>query len=119
MRILSFFAVAALACAQPQANPLGAGPWTYTTYEKNQKIRVSVVTKGLSHPWGLVFLPSGDMLVTERPGRLRLIHDGAVAPGPVADLSGLSVDVLFDIALHPNFANNSFVYLTYIKKGKA
>ncbi|MBZ5674040.1 MAG: PQQ-dependent sugar dehydrogenase [Acidobacteriia bacterium] len=119
MRILSFLIVAAVAWAQPQTYPLGAGPWTYTTYEKNQKIRVSVVARGLAHPWGLVFLPSGDMLVTERPGRVRLIHDGVVAPGPVADLSKLSVDVLFDIALHPDFVKNGFVYLTYIKKGKA
>jgi len=111
--------MAAVAWAQPQSYPLGAGPWTYTTYEKNTKIRVSVVTKGLSHPWGLVFLPSGDMLVTERPGRVRIIHSGLVAPEPVADLSKLSVDVLFDIALHPDFSKNGFVYLTYIKKGKA
>ena len=119
MRILSLLILTAAVWAQPQTYPLGAGPWTYTTYEKNQKIRVSVVTKGLSHPWGLVFLPSGDMLVTERPGRVRIIHNGVVAPEPVADLSKLSVDVLFDIALHPDFAKNGYVYLTYIKKGKA
>jgi glucose/arabinose dehydrogenase len=119
MRILPFLILAAVACAQPRTYPLGPGPWTYTTYEKNQKIRVSVVTKGLSHPWSLAFLPDGDVLITERPGRLRLMHNGMLAPEPVADLSGLSVDVLFDIALHPDFANNGFVYLTYIKKGKA
>jgi glucose/arabinose dehydrogenase len=123
MRILSFFIVTALACAQPQANPLGAGPWNYTTYEKNQKIRVSVVTKGLSHPWSLAFLPDGDVLITERPGRLRLLHNGVLAPEPIAGISGLSIDLLFDIALHPDFAgtspNKGFVYLTYIKKGKA
>jgi glucose/arabinose dehydrogenase len=123
MRILLFLMVAAAAYCQPQANALGPGPWTYTTYEKNQKIRVSVVTRGLSHPWGLVFLPGGDMLVTERPGRVRIIHTSmqtsVVAPEAIADLSKLSVDVLFDIALHPEFAKNGFVYLTYIKKGKA
>jgi glucose/arabinose dehydrogenase len=119
MRNVFFLMMAVMAGAQPQANPLGAGPWNYTTYEKNTKIRVSVVTKGLSHPWSLVFLPSGDLLITERPGRVRLVHNGVLAATPVADLSGLSVDVLFDIALHPNFASNGFVYLTYIKKGKA
>ena len=119
MRILLFLSVAVLIWAQPQTYPLGAGPWTYTTYEKNQKIRVSVVTKGLSHPWSLAFLPSGDVLITERSGRVRLMHNGALAREPVADLSKLSVDVLFDIALHPDFARNGFVYLTYIKKGKA
>jgi glucose/arabinose dehydrogenase len=123
MRILIVLILAAAASAQPQANPLGAGPWNYTTYEKNTKIRVSVVARGLAHPWSLVWLPgtlnSNDMLVTERPGRVRLIHNGVVAPAPIADLSGLSVDVLFDIALHPDFAINGFVYLTYIKKGTA
>src|SRR5579864_1843132 len=116
MRILSFLIVAAIASAQPQTYPLGAGPWTYTTYEKNQKIRVSVVTKGLSHPWSLAFLPDGDVLITERPGRLRIRHNGVLAPEPVADLTNLGVDQLFDVALHPDFARNGFVYLTYIKK---
>lgn len=116
---LLFLVLAAVAWAQPQTYPLGAGPWSYTTYEKNTKIRVSVVTKGLSHPWSLAFLPSGDALITERPGRVRLMHNGVLAPEPVADLSKLSVDVLFDVALHPDFAKNGFVYLTYIKKGKA
>ncbi|HEV8413375.1 MAG TPA: PQQ-dependent sugar dehydrogenase [Bryobacteraceae bacterium] len=119
MRTLSFLFLAVVACAQPRTYPLGPGPWTYTTYEKNQKIRVSVVTKGLSHPWSLAFLPNGDVLITERPGRVRLMHNGVLAPEPVADLSKLSVDVLFDVALHPDFAKNGFVYLTYIKKGKA
>jgi glucose/arabinose dehydrogenase len=121
--LITFLISAALACAQPQTYPLGAGPWTYTTYEKNTKIRVSVVTKGLSHPWSLAFLPTGDVLITERPGRVRLMHTlnqtSALAPQPIADLSGLSVDLLFDVALHPDFATNGFVYLTYIKKGKA
>src|SRR5436190_1069016 len=111
MRTLFLLILGVAAVAQPQANPLGAGPWNYITYEKNTKIRVSVVARGLSHPWGLVWLPNGDMVVTERPGRVRLIHNGVVAPEPIADLSALSVDVLFDIALHPDFANNGFVYL--------
>src|SRR5689334_22336165 len=119
MRILSFLVLAVVAAAQPQTYPLGAGPWTYTTYEKNTKIRVSVVTRGLAHPWSLAFLPDGDILITERPGRLRVLHNGVLAPEPVAGISGLSIDLLFDIALHPDFANNGLVYLTYIKKGKA
>jgi aldose sugar dehydrogenase len=122
MRTLFFpivMMLAAVAWAQPQTFPLGAGPWSYTTYEKNTKIRVSVVTKGLSHPWSLAFLPNGDVLITERPGRLRLMHNGVLAPEPIAGISGLSIDQLFDVALHPDFARNGFVYLTYIKKGKA
>src|SRR5688572_19430807 len=47
--------------------PLGAGPWVLDTAEQH-KIRVNVVTKGLSHPWAIAFLPDGGVLVTERPG---------------------------------------------------
>src|SRR5262245_12142335 len=63
--------------------PLGAGPWVFDTAE-HPKIRVSVVTKGLSHPWAIAFLPDGGMLVTERPGRLRIIRGGQLDPTPVS-----------------------------------
>src|SRR5688500_5751905 len=58
----------------PQAQPLGDGPWDVQTWDA--KIRVEVVTKGLDHPWGMAFLPDGGILVTERPGRLRVIRNG-------------------------------------------
>jgi len=108
---------ASLFAQAPATNVLGPGPWVYNTAERNTKIQLSVVARNLSHPWGLVFLPGGDMLVTERPGRVRIVRAGVLAPEPVADLSKLSVDVLFDIALHPKFAANGWVYLTYMKKG--
>ena len=57
--------------------PLGAGPWVFDTAEQH-KVRVSVVTKGLSHPWAIAFLPDGGMLVTGRPGRLRIVRDGVL-----------------------------------------
>ncbi|MEP7355117.1 MAG: PQQ-dependent sugar dehydrogenase, partial [Acidobacteriota bacterium] len=103
--------------AAPAASTLGSGPWTYTTYERNTRVQVSVVAHGLSHPWGLAFLPDGSMLITERPGKLRVLHNGVLSPDSVADFSKLSVDVLFDIALHPKFAENGLVYFTYMKKG--
>src|SRR5690242_2494377 len=68
---------------QAPANKLGDGPWNYTTSERNTRIKVSVVTKGLSHPWSIVWLPNGDMLVTERAGRLRIIRNGVLDPEPV------------------------------------
>lgn len=122
MADMRFLAVSALTTASlfaqaPAANVLGPGPWTYNTAERNTRIQLSVVARGLSHPWGIVFLPGGDMLVTERPGRVRLLRNGSLTANPVADLSKLSVDVLFDIALHPKFAENGWVYLTYMKKG--
>src|SRR6476620_2203630 len=63
-------------------SPLGDGPFVLDTAEQH-KIRVSVVAKGLSHPWSLAFLPDGSMLVTERPGRLRAIRDGKLDPRPI------------------------------------
>jgi glucose/arabinose dehydrogenase len=108
---------AAVALAQPRANVLGDGPWIYDTAERNTRIRVSVVTKGLANPWSLAFLPNGDMLITEIRGRLRLFRNGALAPDPIPGLEELKIDKLFDIALHPNFASNGLVYLTYIKRG--
>src|SRR5213595_4080926 len=82
MRTISVFLVALM--FQQTAGTLGDGPWTYTTSERQTRIRVSVVTKGLSHPWSLLWLPNGDMLVTERAGRLRIVRNGVLDPEPVA-----------------------------------
>jgi len=102
----------------PQSPPLGDGPWDIMT-EKGP-VHVVVVTKGLDHPWALAFLPDHHtMLVTEREGRLRVIRDGVLDPDPVAGLPDLlpgGLGGLMDIALHPNFARNHLVYLTYTKR---
>src|SRR3970040_538167 len=63
--------------------PLGTGPFVYQTAE-SQDIRVVVHTRGLVRPWSLVWLPSGEMLVTERPGRLRIVRNGVLDPQPIA-----------------------------------
>ncbi|MCH8175070.1 MAG: PQQ-dependent sugar dehydrogenase, partial [Proteobacteria bacterium] len=63
--------------------PLGAGPWIFDTAEQH-KIRVSVVTRDLSQPWAIAFLPDGGMLVTERSGRLRVVRDGVLDPHPIS-----------------------------------
>ena len=97
--------------------PLGAGPWVFDTAEQH-KVRVSVVTKELSHPWALAFLPDGDMLVTERPGRLRIIRSGVLDPQAISGVPQVRTDGnggLMDVAVHPRFADNRFVYLTYTK----
>jgi glucose/arabinose dehydrogenase len=103
----------------PPANPLGDGPWIYDTSERGMPpVRVSVVTKGLSHPWAMAFLPNGDMLITEREGDLRILRDGVLDPEPVEGLPDFSIDRFFDIALHPDFETNRLVYFTYIKSGE-
>jgi aldose sugar dehydrogenase len=78
--------------------------------------RVVEIAKGLDHPWSMAFLPDGSMLVTERAGRLRLIKGGSLQPQPIAAVPAVhtgSQAGLFDIVLHPNFAQNQIVYLTY------
>jgi len=97
--------------------PLAAGPWIFDTAEQH-KIRVSVVARGLSHPWSIAFLPGGDMLVTERAGRLRMIRDNALEPAAISGVPEVRTEGnggLMDVAIHPDFAHNSLVYLTYTK----
>jgi aldose sugar dehydrogenase len=96
--------------------PLGPGPWVFDTAEQH-RIRVSVVAR-LSHPWAIAFLPDGGMLITERPGRLRIVREGVLDPQPISGVPAVRTDGnggLMDIALHPQFAANGLVYLTYTK----
>jgi glucose/arabinose dehydrogenase len=77
-----------------------------------------VVTKGLTHPWGMAFLPDGNILITERPGCLRIVHNGVLDPKPLPGLPAISaqgLSGLMDVALHPRFTENKFVYFTYHK----
>jgi glucose/arabinose dehydrogenase len=113
---LLILAMTAVGYAQRGANTLGDGPWTYTTSERATKIKVSVVTKGLSHPWSMAWLPNGDMLITERSGQLRILRNGVLDPQPVAGVPKVQAggtSGLLDIALHPKFAQNGLVYLAY------
>jgi glucose/arabinose dehydrogenase len=82
--------------------------------------RVTTVTSGLENPWGIAFLPGGDLLVTERPGRLRLIRAAGGEPAIVLgtpEVRAAGQGGLLDVELHPNFAENRLVYLTYSKPG--
>jgi glucose/arabinose dehydrogenase len=106
------------ALAQRQTITLGEGPWSFDTYEPDTRIKVTVLARPLSHPWSLAFLPNGDILVTERAGRLRLVRDGKLLPDPVADMPEVSsapLAGLLDLALHPDFAQNGLVYFSYSK----
>jgi glucose/arabinose dehydrogenase len=78
--------------------------------------KVTEIAKGLDHPWSMAFLPDGSILVTERVGRLRVIKNGSLQAEPVGGVPEVhtgSQAGLFDIVLHPNFAQNNIVYLTY------
>ena len=96
--------------------PLPDGPMTYDT-ALVRPIRI-VATKGLNQPWSMAFLPDGAILVTERPGRLRIVRDGALDPTPVAGVpqaQGTGLSGLLDLALHPRFTENRLIYFTYHK----
>lgn len=81
--------------------------------------RVVRVAEGLEHPWGMAFLPDGSLLVTERPGRLRLLRDGLLSEPikGVPDVLARGQGGLLDVAIHPEFASNRLVYLSYSRPG--
>jgi aldose sugar dehydrogenase len=84
------------------------------------KIRVVPVATGLFHPWSLAFTDSRTILVTERNGRLRMIRDGVLLPDPIwtsPTPPGDGADALHFIAVHPKFAQNQLVYVSYPKRG--
>ncbi len=113
-------ASAALMAQSPAKRaPLGDGPWTFDTFEPKTRVKVSIIAKGLSHPYGMVFLPGGDILVTERPGRLRVLHKDVLDPKPIAGIpvvKAAELGGLLDIALSPKFADDHLVYMTYSKQ---
>ena len=85
------------------------------------KVRVVTVARGLEHPWGLVFLPDGRILVTERPGRLRYVDRSGNVSKPlngVPEVFARGQGGLLDVALDPDFADNRLVYLSYAQPGK-
>ncbi len=101
-------ACAVLILASVACSPGGGG--SATGY------RVETVATGLEVPWAIAFLPNGDMLITERPGRVRLYTNGQLQAQPVFTLADTQVSSeggLMGICLHPNFATDHYVYLAY------
>jgi glucose/arabinose dehydrogenase len=96
--------------------PLPTLPQVYAT--SDYRVLVVEVAGGLANPWSLAFLPNGDMLVTERLGRLRIIRDGVLDPMPIEGVPQVRITVLgglLDVLLHPDFATNRLLYLSYAK----
>ncbi|HEX6103187.1 MAG TPA: PQQ-dependent sugar dehydrogenase [Alphaproteobacteria bacterium] len=83
-------------------------------------IRVTTVAAGLEHPWGLAVLPDGRMLVTEKPGRLRLVSADGTLSDPLAgapEVDARGQGGLLDVALDPEFETNRLIYLSYAEPG--
>lgn len=118
-----FFLFVALGTSCANAAPSGFSPEqtfesTETAETNNQatRFRLETVASGLEVPWAFAWMPNGDMLFTERPGRVRIIEQGKLRSEPVftvPDVEPSSESGLMDISVHPDFANNSFVYLAY------
>jgi glucose/arabinose dehydrogenase len=95
--------------------PLSGQPQVFKSGATSYRV---VPTKGLVRPWALAFLPNGDILITERGGRLRLVHNGVLDPQEIAGIPPVlhhRAFGLMDVALHPRFADNHLVYFTYSK----
>jgi aldose sugar dehydrogenase len=91
-------------------------PRTFTS--TGHGYRAVPVVDGLQNPWAVALLPDGGILVTERPGRLRMAYDGVLQPEPIAGVPpvrAVGQGGLLDVALHPDFASNRFVYLSFSK----
>jgi len=94
--------------------------WCCTVVAKPVNYRVETVATGLHHPWGLAFLPNGDMLVTERKGRLRLIRNQELLATPISgtpEVVSAGQGGLLDILVDPDFVNNHWIYLSYSGHG--
>ncbi len=86
----------------------------------DESFRVVRLTDGLEHPWGMAFLPDGRILVTERPGRLRIVQDGQLLPNFVEGLpfiEGYGQGGLLDVVLHPDYVKNGWIYFSYVGPG--
>lgn len=109
---ISSIALGNLACSPSPSSPNLSG---------HSEIVVSEIASGLNHPWGMAFLPNGDLLITEREGQLRILRtDGSLS----APLSGVpevfnrGQGGLLDVSLHPDFASNNLIYLVFSEPGE-
>jgi len=120
-RLLCFLSLVAAFVAAVAASPRQNQRQSLEFKTDTQKIRVVTLADGLDSPWSMAFLPNGDILFTERPGRLRIIRGGKLQEEPIAGVPKAQFGThggLLDVTLHPNFAQNNWIYLAYSKAGE-
>lgn len=131
MLIFALAAVSGAACdedasteitePEPDPDPEPQEPGDPNAYSsEHHDFVIDTVADGLAHPWGLAFIPGteGDFLVTERPGRLRIFRDGSLVSDPIGGLPDVDAGGQggsLDVALHPDFGSNGWVYISYSK----
>lgn len=117
--LASLLVLAGAACgAREPAAPAAAAPSAATVHGS---LEITPVAQGFEHPWGLAFLPDGRMLVTERPGRLRIVSSDGTVSAPVAGVPAVyskGQGGLLDVALDPDFATDPWVYLSFSEPGE-
>ena len=118
LKLAISFALFLIGCNQAPAGLAESG--IVATQNGEVKFRVETVASGLEVPWSIAFLPNRRTLVTERPGRIRIIENGKLRAQPIhtiSDVEPSSESGLMDLSLHPNFAQNNFLYLAYAYRG--
>src|SRR2546426_5375359 len=104
----------AMACSHP---PPGKGAGEIESSPQSQtSFKVETVVENLQVPWSIVWAPDGRMIFTERPGRVRVFENGKLRPAPlftVPDVEPRGESGLMSIVLHPQFASNHLLYLSY------
>lgn len=95
-------------------------PFTAHAQNDAPRLQTEIVADGLEHPWGMEFLPDGAILVTERPGRMRLVIDGALSEpvGGVPQVAARGQGGLLDVAIAPDFETSGILYFTFSEPGE-
>src|SRR5919199_3206427 len=110
----------ALACGRSRQGSASQGAATQGATQAGTKFRVETVVSGLEVPWSIVFTSPTRMLVTERPGRVRVVENGKLRPEPlatIADVEPTGESGLMGLTLHPAYAQNKLLYLAYAYRG--
>ena len=121
LALACLIASAAPACDAQAPRPTGPAPRSPTPPSIPAPVRVETVVSGLEHPWGIQFLPDGRILVTERPGRLRIVDKDGTLSEPLAGVPTVwahGQGGLLDVAIDPRFADNRLVYLSFAEPGE-
>lgn len=108
--------------SEPVLPTFFASPTDFSAVIKTEKqnYMVDTVVTDLESPWGMAFLPDGTMLITEKPGRLRLVKEGKLMPDSILGLPEITAKGqggLLDLQLHPNYVQNGWIYISYSTAG--
>ena len=117
--ILTAATLGLLVTAAPLVAQAGAADLANIHVTARHNFQVVPVAEDLDHPWSMAWLPSGEMLIVERPGRLRIMRDGQLDPNPITGWPAVyrqrGQGGFMDIVPHPDFATNRLLYLSYGK----